>query len=66
MENHGIGLDIRHVMLLADLITYMGRVYGILLGGYRVWVSNIKNMTKEIMMEESDEINYVERNNERN
>lgn len=29
MANHGIGLDQRHVMLLADLMTYRGEVLGI-------------------------------------
>jgi DNA-directed RNA polymerase III subunit RPC1 len=29
MESHGIGLDTRHVMLLADIMTYKGEVLGI-------------------------------------
>ncbi|KAK0401335.1 hypothetical protein QR680_015722 [Steinernema hermaphroditum] len=33
MESHGIGLDRRHVMLLADLMTYRGAVLGITRNG---------------------------------
>uniref|UniRef100_A0A0N4Z3L6 DNA-directed RNA polymerase subunit n=1 Tax=Parastrongyloides trichosuri TaxID=131310 RepID=A0A0N4Z3L6_PARTI len=33
MESHGIGLDRRHVMLLADLMTYRGEVLGITRNG---------------------------------
>ncbi|CAF0768130.1 unnamed protein product [Didymodactylos carnosus] len=33
MASHGIGLDIRHVMLLADLMTYKGEVLGMTRNG---------------------------------
>uniref|UniRef100_A0A914RJZ5 DNA-directed RNA polymerase n=1 Tax=Parascaris equorum TaxID=6256 RepID=A0A914RJZ5_PAREQ len=33
MESHGIGLDQRHVMLLADVMTYRGEVLGITRNG---------------------------------
>lgn len=33
MESHGIGLDRRHVMLLADVMTYRGEVLGITRNG---------------------------------
>ncbi|CAF0881239.1 unnamed protein product [Adineta ricciae] len=33
MASHGIGLDVRHVMLLADLMTYKGEVLGMTRNG---------------------------------
>lgn len=33
MTSHGMSIDIRHVMLLADLMTYKGEVLGITRGG---------------------------------
>lgn len=29
MDSHGVKVDMRHLMLLADLMTYKGRVLGI-------------------------------------
>lgn len=33
MTTHGMSIDVRHVMLLADLMTYKGEVLGITRGG---------------------------------
>ncbi|KAI3754196.1 hypothetical protein L1987_53974 [Smallanthus sonchifolius] len=43
MESHGMSIDIRHMMLLADVMTYKGEVLGITIFG-------IKKMKESVLM----------------
>lgn len=59
MENHGMSIDRRHPMLVADLMTSRGEVLGITRQGLAKMKESVLNLASVI---ENLKPNYLERN----